>query len=266
MSYATMDHAEWVEANMLASRRFAKKPKRDAVTGEIRGPHGAPEKLNAFQARFFDILGMVGGGIYNCPIGWDGVYWTYGAGGIAVPWRHGSFATTDYDRLTRLVFLALEARIRIELRVHGRGWLICAWPRSHDGDGSQRHPSLDEAVAQFRSYLPEGHRVTYQPERDDPLPAWDLRSLRYVAETGMARSADKVIAADPASAKWRVDFLRSSLTSARKTAARIASHPDVPALLATIEAEAERAEAHLRSLAPPAPAVVALDLPQVVAS
>jgi hypothetical protein len=30
-------------------------------------------------------------------------------------------------------------------------------------DVARRHPSLDEAVAEFRAYLPSDHRIIYKP-------------------------------------------------------------------------------------------------------
>lgn len=255
MSYETMDHAEWVEDNMAASRRGAKKPKRDPITGEIRGPYGAPEKLNEFQARFFDVLGMVGGGIYNAPISWDGVYWNFG-GGVAVPWQHGHFATFDFDRLTRLVFLAHEARIRIELRVHGRGWLICGWPRSHDAENCGRHPNLDEAVTAFRAYLPHDHRIIYRPERDDPEPAKNLAWLEYAAEKGIKHDVERVIAASKASPGSLLAFdaahyqgmLERDIERCRILTKKLGETPEVLALLRSCEEQAA-------ALTAPAPAL-----------
>lgn len=163
MSYATMDHAGWVERNMAAMRDMGPKPKRPV----IKGPHACPETLTPFQARVMDILGMVGGGIYNAPIGWGGVHWAYG-NGIAVPWR-GDLATFDSDKLTRLVLLCLEARIRCEVGPHAfRYLLLCFWPRKAEGSYGTRHPNLAEAVDTFRAYLPAGHRVIH----DGPDPAW----------------------------------------------------------------------------------------------
>lgn len=161
MSYATMDHAGWVERNMAAMRGMGPKPKR-AVT---KGPHACPETLTPFQVRVMDILGMVGGGIYNAPIGWSGVHWNFGHG-VAVPWR-GSLATIDFDKLTRLVLLCCEARIRCEVRPHAFGYLLlCFWQRT--GEGPNRAPNVAEAVGTFRAYLPADHRIIH----DGPVMAW----------------------------------------------------------------------------------------------
>lgn len=167
MSYADMDHAEWVEENIAA--HHANHPlaaPRRGKNREFRGWAAAPEKLSDFQARVMDILGMVGGGIYNAPISWDGVYWNHG-GGMGVPWRgSAAFSTFDFDRLTRLVLLCHDARIRCEIQHNGpRGFLLVFHPRSHEGRRGERHPSIEEAVAEHRAYLPADHRIHYRAEQ-----------------------------------------------------------------------------------------------------
>lgn len=160
MSYNTMDHAGWVERNIAAAKDIAGKKRRD----NTKGWAAAPDKLNDFQAKVMDILGIVGGGIYNAPIAWDAIQWKGWAGGVAVPWRSGnSFATFDSAPLTRFVFLCHEARIRGEIRIHSPNhFLLCFWPRVAEGGVGERHPSLDEAVAGFREYLPADHRIIYR--------------------------------------------------------------------------------------------------------
>lgn len=160
MSYARMDHAGWVQSNIAASKRQVGRKRSD----NARGWAAAPDKLSPFQSKVMDILGMVGGGIYNAPIAWNGVQWRgWGRDAIAVPWRAYGLDTFDFDHLTRLVFLAHEARIRCEVRVHGpRCFLLVFHQRGHEGGISERHPNLDEAVAEFRQYLPAEHRVVYR--------------------------------------------------------------------------------------------------------
>lgn len=158
MSYVTMDHAGWVEENNRCARKGTKKPRSDSR----KGPHAAPEKLTVFQATVMDILGMVGGGIYNAPIVWDRVEW--GGFGLGVPWRAtGGLATFDSDNLTRLVLLCHAARIRCSIRPHGFGhFLLFFTPREEAGRLHVRHPNVEEMVARFRAYLPEDHRITYR--------------------------------------------------------------------------------------------------------
>jgi hypothetical protein len=159
VSYQHMDHAAWVENNNRAANKiYAKRKKRQL----------APETLSPFQARVMDILGMVGGGIYNAPIAWEKVVWEYGRG-IAVPYGAHHFSTFDFSALTRLVFLCHEARIRCEICDHTRGYFLLIFhERSFEGSMSQRHPNLNEALAEFRSYLPINHRIIYTNEGQQP--------------------------------------------------------------------------------------------------
>lgn len=165
MSYNRMDHAGWVEDNNRAANQ---------IYGKRRSYKPAPEKLSEFQAKVMDILGMVGGGIYNAPINWEKVQWGAGVrhSGMFVPWRDGRMSTFDFYPLTNLVFLCHEARIRCEIRAKAAGHFeLSFFQRSHEGGMSERHPNLDEAVAAFREYLPAGHRVFYQIPTDETIAA-----------------------------------------------------------------------------------------------
>jgi hypothetical protein len=153
MSYATMDHAGWVADNNRAANQ---------IYANRKGYRPRPESLTEFQAKVMDILGMVGGGIYNAPINWDKVEWDLGRG-VWVPFRDGRMATFDFYPLTMLVLLCHEARIRCEISAKARGHFELSFhQRSHGGGMSGRHPNIDEAVAAFRAYLPADHRVRYQ--------------------------------------------------------------------------------------------------------
>lgn len=161
MSYATMDHPKWVEAQIAAAKRSATPPLRSGAKWKGKGWLAGPDKLSEFQAKVIHICGMVGGGIYNAPIGWSGVIWDFGTG-MAVPWRSG-MATFDFAPLTRLVFLCHEARIRCEIDVHGPRLLALKfWQRRKGGDMSERHPNLDEAVAAFWTFMPKDHQIIYR--------------------------------------------------------------------------------------------------------
>lgn len=113
MSYNTMDHAKWMEDTLAAIRRHRaeKKPRKNAKP--------IPESLTEFQKRVVDILGIVGGGIYNAPIKPDAIDWDYGFGGISVVWVKPNMATFDYCQLTLLVFLSHVARIRVDISPSG---------------------------------------------------------------------------------------------------------------------------------------------------
>lgn len=159
MSYARMDHAAWVQEQIGPSKRM--------MTASVRrrpdGWAAAPDTLVPIQAKAFDILGMVFGGIYNAPISWKSVQWNRG-GGLGVPISgFRCLSTFDFGHLTMLVFLAHEARIRVSVEPHGmRGMLISFYQRVDTGDMALRHPNLDEAVAAFRKYLPADHGIIYR--------------------------------------------------------------------------------------------------------
>lgn len=142
MSYHTMDHAGWVERACRVT-------------------------LNNFQRRVVDILGIVGGGIYNAPINNGKTDWNYGGDGVSVVWKDG-MATWDMNRLTLLVFLCHLARIRCDLQSAGpRQLRLSFWQRKEEGGIAERHPDLAEAVAALESYLPADHRIRF--EHRDPL-------------------------------------------------------------------------------------------------
>lgn len=95
-----------------------------------------------------------------------------GSGGphssVWVPWRDGRMATFDTQQLTMLVMLAHEARIRVEIHARSRGHLMLSFfQRTHEGCTAIRHPSIEEAVAAFRKYLPEDHRIRYRTPAEE---------------------------------------------------------------------------------------------------
>ncbi len=162
-----MDHAGWMESNNQAVNR------RNAGRKTRKPPAVLPEKLTPFQARVIDIVGMVGGGIYNAPIcSAEHIDWHYGFNGVSLTWGR-EMATWDFAQLSMLVFLCHEARIRCSIEaVAPRTMRLSFWQRAHEGDVARRHPSLDEAVKMFREYLPADHRILYRPalETDGERP------------------------------------------------------------------------------------------------
>jgi hypothetical protein len=162
MSYVQMDHAGWVQRQIDACRRsWVRRPMRKPelkALAQRKGWPGAPEKLSLFQARTFDILGIVGGGIYNAPIDWDNVEWLPFAA-LALPWR-GDMATWDFEQLTTLLFLCHEARIRLDISAHRPHHLLLMFhQRSATGGIGKRHPNLAEAITDFDRRVPEDHPI-----------------------------------------------------------------------------------------------------------
>lgn len=77
--------------------------------------------------------------------------------GINTNCYSGVLATFDFDRLTRLVLLAHDRCIRVEIISSGPNRVgIAAWKRkTRNGSMSQRHPTIDEAIAVHRIHFPE---------------------------------------------------------------------------------------------------------------
>lgn len=73
------------------------------------------------------------------------------------PWGDGwavsaydALSTFDFDGLTRLVFLAHDHAVRVEVTPCNPQMLrIAIWQRVRDGRISERHPTLDDAVSRW---------------------------------------------------------------------------------------------------------------------
>jgi hypothetical protein len=80
----------------------------------------------------------------------DAVY-SFGRG-IKVSLQASKLSTFDFNELTRLVFLAHDRCIRVELCGSSPGRIGLALHKRHHRDGGvyQRHPTLRQAVAEFR--------------------------------------------------------------------------------------------------------------------
>jgi hypothetical protein len=64
----------------------------------------------------------------------------------------GSMATFDFNELTRLVLLAHERCIRAEISQGGPNRLrIAIWKREREGAMHERHPTIEQAIEEFRS-------------------------------------------------------------------------------------------------------------------
>lgn len=162
MSYFNMDHARWVEAQIAASKPMATKSEKRKAEDRNVGWAAAPDKLNDFQRRAIDILGIVGGGIYNAPIAWRSVHWDKRS--LIVSWGNG-LGTFDFMQLTRFVFLCHEARIRGYIGPLAPRYLeIAMHERAAIGSISERHPSLDEALSEWREGFPADHSIVYRPQ------------------------------------------------------------------------------------------------------
>jgi hypothetical protein len=83
---------------------------------------------------------------------------------ITLTVRFISYATFDGSYLTRLVFLAHDACIRVELEAVGpRCMRIWFHPRKRDGHLAERHPTLEEAVTRWRECHPIAEAAAESP-------------------------------------------------------------------------------------------------------
>lgn len=81
--------------------------------------------------------------------------------GIGISSTGSRWATWDYDLLTRLVILAHDRMIRVELRPSGPGRVgFALWKRhKRDGGMAERHPAMEDAIARHR---PKAQQIPQQ--------------------------------------------------------------------------------------------------------
>lgn len=105
-----------------------------------------------------DLLGELFYGIYHISqkalgkVDWNNEYW------IEITIGYQGYSTTDFDNLTRLVFLAHHLAIRVSIEAAARQHIkLIFHRRERYGDYSRRHPFLEEAVKRFKESvsLPE---------------------------------------------------------------------------------------------------------------
>jgi hypothetical protein len=120
-------------------------------------------KISPLGEKVANLLGLAYSGIYHLE-GYQKIKWAENY--CFVVWVYaGSLATYDNDRLTRMVFLAHELGVRLEiagsrphyikLHIHNR--------EERTGPLDKRHPTLDQAVANFhKNYDEEIAQLTGQ--------------------------------------------------------------------------------------------------------
>lgn len=115
----------------------------------VESAHGL--QLNEFQSRAVALLCKgYRTGPWNLQVKWQKVEWRYGRG-VAFTVRHTHLSTYDFDFLTRLVIGAHEESIRIEINPKAFQYIqIVMHPRSRDGLKHERHPTIEQAVADYR--------------------------------------------------------------------------------------------------------------------
>ncbi len=114
--------------------------------------------VSPFAEQVVELLGELFGGLYHLDSrSIDRADWSDDRY-IEVSFYSGGMSTFDFDDLTRLVFLAHHLAIRVCIKPCNMRYLRLAFTRrSRAGDLFQRHPDLDEAVANFKATvnLPE---------------------------------------------------------------------------------------------------------------
>ena len=107
-------------------------------------------ELSELGQQVADLLGVVWRGIYHIDqkrlkeIDWQNPHYIR----LRCP---SDLSTFDFDLLTRLVVLAHDMAVRIEVRPLSNRYLeILFHPRSREGDGMHRHPTMEEAVRHVR--------------------------------------------------------------------------------------------------------------------
>lgn len=77
----------------------------------------------------------------------------------------GDLASYDGDELTRLVLLAHERCVRVEVSQGGPNRLrIAIWGRERTGGIAERHPTIEHAIEQFRAH-DAGRREEWEAAR-----------------------------------------------------------------------------------------------------
>lgn len=106
------------------------------------------ETMTPDQLACFELLCEVFYGEHHVP---DNIY-EFGRG-IKVSTYSGQLSTFDFDYLTRLVVLAHDRCVRVEIGSSGPGRiaLILHKRKGRGGDVYSRHPTIEQAIERVRS-------------------------------------------------------------------------------------------------------------------
>lgn len=111
-------------------------------------------------ARCADLVETWVGGLHHYPEGQRALRKTDWSGDHVTFLMYGSVATFDFDQLTRLVFLAHDHAIRVEVQPAMRYLRILLHPRVREGTWDTRHPTLEATVAKWREHHPNDKETT----------------------------------------------------------------------------------------------------------
>lgn len=142
MSENTTEAGLWVQDDLNAHARQSK--------GKFTAP-----VLSDFHHRCCAILSRAfRTGVYNLQIKWEkGEYCSGSYPFMVVMVNVGrGLATWDFDHLTRLVIAAHDECVRIDLDPRGPGYMrILMHPRQREGAMATRHPTIEQAIENYRS-------------------------------------------------------------------------------------------------------------------
>src|SRR5690606_37053952 len=105
-------------------------------------------------------------------------------------------ATWDGDALTRLVFMAHDATLRLAIQPASPQYIrLMFHPRKREGSLVERHPTIEDALAQWRTRHPDPAAQSHMPASIPDSISW--KSVEEAAEI-LAATADEDATADDA--------------------------------------------------------------------
>ena len=127
MSYAHNEHYKWIEQNYNI-------------------------KCSELGKEVSNIIGFVGGGIYNSPVNHKKTDYT-NPYFIEIIWR-GSFSNYDFAKLTYLLIECFDRMIRIDIRPHSFSYLKLLFhkrkTRDFNAGMSKRLPTIEHMIKRQR--------------------------------------------------------------------------------------------------------------------
>ena len=98
------------------------------------------EAMDFFSEFYSGVHHIPGGRVKPCGHGWS------------INHDRGSLSSFDFNALTRLVIMAHEQCVRVDVdAIRNRIMQTSIWKRQRDGDITSRHPTIEQAIEKFRS-------------------------------------------------------------------------------------------------------------------
>ncbi len=130
----------------------------DSVADVLRNEYKL--KVSEEGARCAELLRVWLGGLHHFPGGDNALRATdWSRFFVEVRLKHKSLCTFDGDSWTRLVLLAHDHAIRVDLTSEAmKSITVMLHPREREGGIAKRHPTIEEALATHRRFHPEAVR------------------------------------------------------------------------------------------------------------